>query len=233
LWLPEIYRASLERGVDATLTIVGDGPDSERLHQRLSDYGLHERTRFFRGLTPERVYRLLMDAHLLLMPSQYEGLPIALLESQACGCVPIVSRLPGITDVAVSPGETGVLVDVGDVSGFADAVATLSRDPARWSRMSSAGHELVSHRFSTRTMGQSYLRLIGDAMNGRYPLPRSRREQRALDLGVFSWRDFLPNPVRQWGREGRVWLKRFSRAGPVTARRHRGAEESWDSTFKP
>ena len=217
LWIPDIYQACLDRGIDAGLTIVGEGPDSPALHQRLSDYGLSGRTRSLKGLTTEGIYQLLLSAHILLMPSQYEGLPIALLESQACGCVPVVSRLPGITDAAVDEGRTGMLVPVGDVPAFAEAVAVLYHDPARWSQMSSAAHARASQRFSVEAMGGSYLQLIDDTMNGRYPLPRSRRYQRPLDLSVFSWRDFLPRRLRRLGRHGRALLASLAEDGRAPA----------------
>jgi glycosyltransferase involved in cell wall biosynthesis len=210
LWLPDIYQACLDRGIDATLTIVGDGPDSGELHRRLSDHGLQDRTRHLKGLKPEEVYSVLVDAHIVLMPSRHEGLPIVLLEAQACGCVPIASRLPGITDAAVEDGETGLLVELGDVSGFATAVASLHSDPARWLQMSKAGHDRVSQGFSVETMGGSYLQLAHDALNGHYPLPRPRKDQRPLDLSVFSWRDFLPHQLRRLGGRGRTWLASFS-----------------------
>lgn len=216
LWLPDIYQACLDRGIDAALTIVGDGPDAGELRRRLADRGLQARTRHLKGLAPKQVYSVLLDAHILLMPSRYEGLPIALLESQACGCVPIVSRLPGITDAAVEDGATGLLVDVGDVSGFAEAVAALYGNPDRWSRMSRAGHEKVRREFSVEAMGRAYLQLVTDALNGQYPLPRPRRHRPRVDLSLFSWRDFLPNQLRQLGRRGRTWLASFSAAGRAT-----------------
>jgi glycosyltransferase involved in cell wall biosynthesis len=219
LWLPDIFKACLDRGIDAALTIVGDGPDSPELQKRLSNYGLQDRTRHLKGLTPELIYGLLMEAHILLMPSNYEGLPIALLESLACGCVPVASRLPGITDAAVEDGETGILVDVGDVSGFTTAVATLYRDPVRWSQMSSAGHDRACRSFSVDAMGASYLQLVTDALNGHYPLPRPRRYQRAVDLSLFSWRDFLPSRLRRLGGRGRTWLASLSEVGKATTGR--------------
>jgi glycosyltransferase involved in cell wall biosynthesis len=217
LWLSDIYKSCLDRGIDAGLTIVGDGPDLAGLQQRLLEHGLRERTRHLRGLTPEGIYQLLGAAHVLLMPSRFEGLPIALLESQACGCVPVVSRLPGITDAAVEDGKTGMLVAVDDVAGFADAVAGLYHDPARWSRMSSAAHERICQKFSVEAMGASYLQLIHDAMNDRYPLPRSRRYQRPVDLGLFSWRDYLPGRLLRLGHRGRAWLANLSGDGRAPA----------------
>lgn len=211
LWLPEIYRASLDQGLDARLTIVGDGPDREPLLGKLSDLGLSGRTRHLRGLTPEVIYGLLQDAHILLSPSQFEGLPIALLESQACGCVPVASLLPGITDAAVENGVTGLLVEPGDVAGFARTVARLADKPERWSTMSEAAHARIERTFSVEAMGRSYRQLITDALNGHYPLPRRRKDQAPLVLGIFSWREFLPDRVRRLGREGRGWLTRSLR----------------------
>ena len=218
-WLPDIFKACLDRGIDAALTIVGDGPDAQELQRRFSDYGLQDRIRHLKGLTPEVIYGLLVEAHILLMPSNYEGLPIALLESLACGCVPVASRLPGITDAAVEDGKTGMLVDVGDVSGFATAVATLFSDPARWSQMSSAGHDRACRSFSVEAMGASYLQLVTDALNGHYPLPRPRRYQRAVDLSLFSWKDFLPSRLRRLGRRGRSLLTSLSSAPKATTSR--------------
>ena len=212
MWLPDILEACKNQGIDARLSIVGDGPHREALQQRLAALHLLDHTRYFRGITPERVYDLLLEAHVLLMPSQYEGLPIALLESQACGCVPVVSHLPGTTDTAVTHGKTGLLVGAGDISGFANAVATLYRNEQDWSRMSQAGYENVRHRFSVEAMGAEYLLLIGRALSGGYPLPRLRSSQPKLNLELFSWRDLLPRPLRQlWGR-GRAWLAKFSEA---------------------
>lgn len=210
LWLPDIYKACLSRGIDAALTIVGDGPDAHALGAKLTGYGLLERTRLLKGLSPETVYELLLQSHILLMPSLYEGLPIALLESQACGCVPVASRLPGITDTSVDNGDAGFLVEVGDVSGFADAVAALAGDPARWALMSRAGHEKIRRSFSVPSMGAAYLQLIRDSMEGRYPLPRPRKNQRPIDVRLFPWREFLPNGLRRLGRRGRTWLASLS-----------------------
>jgi glycosyltransferase involved in cell wall biosynthesis len=219
LWLPEIHQACLSKGIDANLTIVGDGPDRERLLAKLSDLGLENRTRHLKGLMPEQIYGLLQSAHIMLAPSYFEGLPIALLESQACGCVPIASRLPGITDAAVVDGVTGLLVETENVLGFAGAVASLCDDPERWFRMSQSAHSRIKEKFSVEAMGKSYQQLITDGLNGRYPLPRPRKVQAAIDFRLFSWRDVVPNRLMGLVREGRnVVLRSLSRSQPSVER---------------
>jgi glycosyltransferase involved in cell wall biosynthesis len=205
LWLPDILQQCLDRGLDVTLTVVGDGPDAENLQRLLATRSLEPRTQLVRGVPPQEVYSLLTESHVLLMPSLFEGMPIALLESLACGCVPVVSRLAGITDVALEHGETGLLVNTGDIAGYAEAVATLVRNPAQWARMSSAGQERARQNFSVEAMGSSYLRLIRDAREGHYPLPRPRTDRLPIDLSLFTWQDFVPGPLRRLGIRGPAW----------------------------
>jgi glycosyltransferase involved in cell wall biosynthesis len=225
LWLPDILKTCRDRNLDARLTIVGDGPDHASLQEKLSGYGLMNNVRQLKGLRPDEVYTELLGAHILLMPSNYEGLPIALLESQACGCVPVVSLLPGITDTVVSHRRTGMLADVGDVSGFADAVEAMCRDPALWRRMSAACQENVRAHFSVERMGRDYLQLVTDAMQGRYPLARRRMFQPPVNLQVFPWGEFFPGWLRHLGRQGRKWIKRFTNG-------RAGSGEAWGLTFR-
>ena len=189
LLLPEILQQCLRRGVDATLTILGDGPDLTRLRAGIQANGIGERVHLLGILPPERMYEALSSHHILLLPSYYEGLPIILLEAMACGCVPVVSRLPGITDVVVEDGISGLLAAVGDTSDFSHKVETLATNQHLWGIQSNAARRAAG-QFSVETMGRSYLRLIERALAGQYPLPRDRRWQPMLASGLMRAKDF-------------------------------------------
>jgi glycosyltransferase involved in cell wall biosynthesis len=60
------------------------------------------------------------------MPSLFEGLPLTLLEALCCGLVAVGARAPGIVDV-IGDGNKGLLVDVGDVEGLAEAIRRVYR----------------------------------------------------------------------------------------------------------
>lgn len=206
LLLPSVLRKCLDLGVDARLTIAGDGPDLPLLREALRQNGVQERVEFRGLLAHEDVYETLLNSHVLLMPSFYEGLPIMQLEALACGCVPVVSHLHGITDVAMVDEESGILVKPGDVAGFARAIHSLSACPGRWRSMSASAHA-AGERFSVEKMGSSYLRLIEAACAGRYPLPKRRRWQAPLNPSLLRREDFRPRLAR--------FRRRFSRV-PVT-----------------
>lgn len=233
LFLPDILKGCLDRGIDAVLAVGGAGPDFEQLRKKVSCYGLQEEVSFAGELPPERVYDLLLDSHILIMPSYYEGLPIVPLEAQACGCVPVVSRLQQITDYGIEDGRTGILAESENVQEFIEAIERLYYEPTKWREMSEAGHRRVARRFSVDAMGQAYSELIIDALDGRYPLPRSRRLGFPLDLSLFSADELVPKRLLPVARRVRQWLRRTflpskKRAADRDLGSHRGTSHQED-----
>lgn len=199
LLLPEILRTCRNRGVDLTLTVVGDGPDLGELIERMAALGLSDITRFKPAVPAEEVPPVLRQHHVLLMPSYYEGLPIVSLEAQAAGCVVVASRLPGITDAALTHRESGLLVDPGDIEGFADAVESLFRNPDIWTQMSRSGYIRATRTFSVETMARKYLEVIEAAREGCYQAPTRRGYSFPLDRSMLSVRAMIPTRRKNGG----------------------------------
>lgn len=76
-------------GVDFTLLLVGDGSLREELESEVASRGLDDRIQFWGLRTDIPVILRCVDA--LLMPSHFEGLPVALVEAQASGVRCVVS----------------------------------------------------------------------------------------------------------------------------------------------
>src|SRR5258708_2035314 len=123
------------------------------------------------------------------MPSQNEGLPVALLEAGAAGVVPVVSDLPsGIPDV-VTPGVSGYRPGIGDIAAFADAIAALDRDRARVEEMSGAVRDTVATRFDANQRTAGYQQLFARWQELKRPRPLNPR----LRYGSRLDRPWLPN----------------------------------------
>ncbi len=99
---------------------------------------------------------LLAGCDLLALPSHVEGLPLVVLEAMAAG-KPVVATRVGGTDELVVDGETGLLVEAGDVEGLARALAALADDPALRRRLGEAGRQRVVRQFATSTMVERVL----------------------------------------------------------------------------
>lgn len=107
----------------------------------------------------------LWNADAFLMTSDYEGLPMTVLEAMAAGLPIISTKAGGIADV-VEDGQNGILVECGDKAGLVDAVDKLCRSPELCRKYSAASIEL-SRQYSMERMAQQYLSLYTDKTEKR------------------------------------------------------------------
>ena len=155
------------RWPEATLELVGDGPERSALEARASALGLGEAIRFA-GVAPD-VTPHLRAADLFVLPSIEEGMSIALLEAMAIGMPLIASSIPGNRRL-IGDRKHGRLFPLGDHSAVAEAVASQWSDFDRARHMGRAARSLVSQKYSIEAMAREHLsvfeRLIADKARG-------------------------------------------------------------------
>jgi glycosyltransferase involved in cell wall biosynthesis len=150
LWLEAALRV-LAAKPEVHFLIVGDGPLRQDLETAAERLGI-VKTVHFAGLQEDvQPYLALFD--LFLMSSEFEGLPLALLEAMAAG-VPVVATAVGGVPEVVEDGLDGVLVPAGDPQALAAAVLALLTDPPRRARLSEAGRRRVERDFGVARMAR-------------------------------------------------------------------------------
>jgi glycosyltransferase involved in cell wall biosynthesis len=138
-------RSLRERGVDACLCMVGDGPDRDDVEERAHELGI-VRNCFFLGYQDE-VAPFYAALDTLILSSGNEGTPVSAIEALASGRPVVATRVGGVPDV-VRDGEDGFLVEPGDVEAMADRLALLAADAVLRRRMGEAGRARVLPRYS-------------------------------------------------------------------------------------
>ena len=109
------------------LRIYGEGELENELRGLAASLGLEDRVRFM-GLSSQ-VAEDIKDARLFVLPSDYEGMPNALLEAMALGLPCISTDCPcGGPATVIRSGENGLLVPVGDEQAMSEAMLRLLRD---------------------------------------------------------------------------------------------------------
>jgi len=141
----EAFRILLDRGVDATLCLVGDGPDRDQLERRAKELGVIRHCLFLGYQEEMGGWFAAFDAFAL--PSANEGTPVSVIEALAAGCPVVATRVGGVPDV-VDDGRTGFLVDSGDTTALANRLEQLAADPDLRERFSRAGKESVASRYA-------------------------------------------------------------------------------------
>jgi glycosyltransferase involved in cell wall biosynthesis len=170
--LDDVLRAFAElrsRGIDATLCLVGDGPDRADVERRAHELGIARHilsVGYQRDVAP---YYAAFDT--LLLPSANEGTPVVAIESLTAGKPVVATRVGGVPDV-VEDGVDGFLVSVGDVASMASALERLARDPELAAAMGRAGSGSVIERYRVERLVDDvdalYRELLADA---GLPLP--------------------------------------------------------------
>jgi glycosyltransferase involved in cell wall biosynthesis len=97
-------------------------------------------------------------AHVAVLPSRREGLPLSLMEAAACGRAMIASDVPGCREVVVHE-QTGLLFPVDDVASLVDAMARLAADPQLRARYATAARKRVVNEFSASMIGRQTVAL--------------------------------------------------------------------------
>lgn len=131
------------------LAVIGDptvAPEYARRCRRLvDDQGLQDNVTFTGRLSDSAVADRLTEAHVLAIPSRYEGFGLAYLEAMAYGTVPLASSAGGATDF-VTDGSTGLVVPPDDSDAIAERLRTVFTDRDRLASLSIAARErFASH----------------------------------------------------------------------------------------
>ena len=137
------------------LLLVGDGPDEDKLIERVAQLELADNVTFF-PFTREPVYVFEMLDVLVLSSTHKEGLPNVILEAMSMGLPVVSTRLAG-TPEAVHHDVTGLLVPPGDVDELAQAIERLGSNPDLCRAMGEAGRALMEASFDKQHQFDAFL----------------------------------------------------------------------------
>ena len=153
--------ARVKEALPSVLVMVGDGPDRIEAESEAASLGLERDVHFLGKI--DVVAPLLAGADLFLLPSQSESFGLSALEALASGTPVVGSRAGGIGEV-VQDGVTGVLCEIGDVDGMAQASVDILSDRDRWQTMSDDASADARARFSLHDIVRQYEALYEDAI---------------------------------------------------------------------
>jgi len=165
----------------------------------------------FRGAIPNHeIAPLLRQQDVYILLSDFEGLPLSLLEAMAEGVVPVVSDLPsGIGEVVTL--ETGRRVPVGDIEAASAAIQDLAANPYRLSELSARSASLAREHYRADRMADSFFTLINQlSPAGIEPLWPKKVQVSAPQMQARPWL------FRGWPRALRRFLKRLTRSGTIS-----------------
>jgi glycosyltransferase involved in cell wall biosynthesis len=114
-------------------------------------------------------------AHIAVLPSRREGLPLSLLEAAACGRPLVATDVPGCREIA-RPGVNAILVPHDDPEALAAALNRLAGDPELRARYGAASRALAEAEFSSTRVGEVIVDLYRRLLAAAAPSRKDERE---------------------------------------------------------
>ena len=144
------------------LWLCGDG-ETERAKRMAGDLGIDDMIAHVGWISGSELEACLADAAVHVLPSYREGLPMSILETMGRGLPNVSTRIASIPEV-IRDGETGFLVEPGDIEGLQQAIRKLLSDPGLRQEISGRSYELIKEEFSLEASVARLEKLYGDLM---------------------------------------------------------------------
>ena len=142
------------------LWLAGDGEERDNLQGLAAELGISRAIKFLGRQNQEELRSLYREAHLVVLPSRREGLPLTLLEAGAAGAICVGSRTAGIPEI-IQEGVNGFLADTDSVEALTSALnKALDLRPEARCKMKEAAQSHVLRFFSEERMIADYLELF-------------------------------------------------------------------------
>lgn len=132
------------------LNLGGDG-ELDQVAARANELGIARHVNLLGWVRGSDKDKHLQAAHIYLLPSYNEGMPMSVLEAMAAG-LPIITTPVGGIPEAVSDGVEGFLVQPGDVNALAERLIQLLQDATMMQQMGAAARNKIASTFSAEAI---------------------------------------------------------------------------------
>jgi len=154
--LVEAVQILAKREPTLRVVLAGDGPSGRELQSLTQELQLGCMISFL-GFRSD-VDRLMRASDIVVLPSLWEGMSIALLEAMANACTVITTSIPSNMEV-VGASDCAAIVEPGDPLGLAQQIAALLGDEERRQELAHKAMRSYEQKYSVDVMCRRYLEI--------------------------------------------------------------------------
>jgi glycosyltransferase involved in cell wall biosynthesis len=176
-YLFEAVRGLSESHPGLRVMIVGEGPDRAAIDTMIRSLGLENRVTL--AGQREDMPAVYAAMNIFVLPSLNEGLPMTVLEAMAAS-LPVIATRVGAIPAVIADGNTGLLVEPGDVPGLRSAIDRLLADSGLRRRLGQQARAHVLENYTSEIMARRYLELYDQVLGQPAAVAAGAR---VLDVG--------------------------------------------------
>lgn len=136
--------------------IAGDGPDRQNIARLVKQYDLNNIIELPHWVSDEQKRLYYQAADIFVLPSQYEGFPLTLLEAMSYGVAAITSKMESLSNLR--NGVDGLLFPTGDYHALSECIKTLLNNSSLRAELSDSGRKFAT-RYDWQTVAEQTKKL--------------------------------------------------------------------------
>jgi glycosyltransferase involved in cell wall biosynthesis len=159
LKLTKAFIDASDKNPNLEFYMYGDGSESKNIKSILANSKKLHKVNFKAAAVPSEMLHIMSQHHIFTLMSDYEGMPVALMEAMACGLVPVcLNEESGINEI-INQGVNGFIVANRD-EDYQTKLKTLSDNPELWKTMSKNAMNTIKNRYSSDITHQQWFELL-------------------------------------------------------------------------
>lgn len=166
----------IRKGYNVDYTLIGQGPDKERLENLVENLDIQQYVNFLSVMSGDEIVAEYQKAHILILPSLRaksgyleETQGVVIQEAQACGTIVIATKTGGIPE-CVKDGETAFLVEDRNPSAIVNMVIKVIENPDQWSSWQANSRKFVEQNYDINVIGTKVAALYEQLINKTGPI---------------------------------------------------------------
>ena len=152
--------------------MIGGGESEAFFRGRLRELRIEDRVELLGALPRAEALAELASAGALVLPSRWEGLPIAPIEAMAIGVPVVAANVSGLPEIVLS-GVSGALIDARAPEPYVAALRALCEDLPLRTRTLAAGRAAVESRFLRARNLEAHVELYASLLQVKTPRSRA------------------------------------------------------------
>ena len=140
-------------------SIYGDGDQEQSIKALIKNEKASKNVKLFKALPPNKIIRKIQEHHVFTLMSDYEGMPIALMEAMACGVVPVCYVGEGGVDEIIAHGVNGFIVK-NRGKDYQEKLQLLVNDRSLWKTMSKNARATIQQKYSSKITHHKWYELL-------------------------------------------------------------------------
>lgn len=162
---PKLLKTLIEEGVKSNITIAGSGEHKDELEHMFLELGMQNKYDFVGRVSSKELGKLFQTHDYVLNLSNWEGLPMVVLEAMSAGIIPILSNIEPHRFALGNDVSKLILSSDNSLNSYASIIKNLRNNSNNNIAISEKLVQRWNSKFSIKAFGDNYLNLINKGKN--------------------------------------------------------------------